>query len=77
MPPTEDALKCHLKRAHYSVAIVCIGVYTSHIVIGTGIVYCTRSRSRTVVRGRLATAHCRRRRLPPDGWWSFVVAGES
>ena len=43
--------------------------------MGTGIIDCTRSRSQTVVRGRLATARCRRRRLPPDGWWPLAVAG--
>ena len=32
---------------------------------GVGIIYITRNRSQTVVRGRLATARCRRRRLPP------------
>ena len=43
--------------------------------MGTGIIDCTRSRSQTVVRGRLATARCRRKRLPPDGWWPLAVAG--
>ena len=27
--------------------------------------------------GRLATAGCRRTRLPPDRWWPLAVAGES
>ena len=60
------------------VAIVRIRVYTSDIVSRTGIVYCTRSRSQTVVRGRLATSCCRRGRLPPymvascDGRGEFV-----
>ena len=31
--------------------------------------------SRQVVRGRLATARCRRRRLPPYRWWPLAVAG--
>ena len=35
-------------------------VYISDIVIGTGLVACTRSRSQTVVRGRLETSCCRR-----------------
>ena len=48
-----------------SVAIGRIGICTSDIVMGAGIIYCTRNRSYTVVRGRLATARCRRRRLPP------------
>ena len=52
--------------------ILCI---YSDIVIGTGIVDCTRSRSQTVVRGHLATSCCRRERLPPDGWWPLAVAG--
>ena len=60
-----------------SVVIVRIRVYTSNIVIGTGIIYCTRSGSQTVVQGRLATSCCRRGRLPPDGWWPFAVAGGS
>ena len=60
-----------------TVVIVRIGVYTSDIVIGTGIVYCTRSRSQTVVLGSLATSCCRRGRLPPDGWWPLAVAGGS
>ena len=60
-----------------SVAIIQIRVYTSDIVIGTGIVDCTWGGSQTVVRGRLATACCRRGRLPPDGWWSLAVAGGS
>ena len=42
-----------------------------------GIIYCARGRSQTVVPGRLATARCRRRRLPPDGWWPLAVAGGS
>ena len=25
--------------------------------------------------GRLATARCRRRRLPSDGWWPLAMAG--
>ena len=25
--------------------------------------------------GRLATARCRRRRLPPDGWWPSSCGG--
>ena len=37
--------------------------------------YVARNRSQTVVRGRLATARCRRRRLPPDGWWPLAVTG--
>ena len=41
-----------------------ISVYTSYIVIGLGIVYCTRN---AVVRGRLVTSCCRRGRLPPYG----------
>ena len=55
--------------------IVRFYVYISDIVIGMGIVDCVRSRSQTVVRGRLATSCCRRERLPPDGWWPLAVAG--
>ena len=28
-----------------------------------------------MVRGCIATSRCRRRRLPPDGWWPLAVAG--
>ena len=28
-----------------------------------------------MVRDRLATSCCRRRRLPPYGWWPLAVAG--
>ena len=28
-----------------------------------------------MVRGCIATSSCRRRRLPPDGWWPLAVAG--
>ena len=58
-----------------SVAIVRIGIYTSVMVIRTGIVYCTRNGSWTVVRGRIATSCCRRGRLQPYGWWPVAVAG--
>ena len=47
------------------VAIRRICICTSDIAMGAGIIYCTRNRSWTVVRGRLATTRCRRRRLPP------------
>ena len=52
-------------------------VYTSDIVIGTEIIDCARGRWQTMVWGRLATARCRRRRLPPDGWWPLAVTGGS
>ena len=58
---------------HTCVVIVRIRVYTSDIVIGTGIVYCTRNRSQTVVRGCLATSCCRRGGRGELVSWAFIL----
>ena len=58
------------------VEIVELGLYTSDIVIGTGIVYCTWSRSWAVVWGCLAISCV----VVGDSclywWWPLAVAGE-
>ena len=62
---------------HVCICVAIVQCYVFIRILYLGIVYCTRSRSQTVVQGRLATSCCQRERLPPDGWRPLAVAGGS